>query len=114
VAIGNEQFLMRDIGYWDALAWGSLFLVLLLLLYLLLGRKKGRTAPEFLSGEAYDSPTPAYSFFYGFERVLAPIFHVNERFHSNVINEYVAWLLMFALLSTVAFIAMHLLGLRVI
>jgi hypothetical protein len=105
---------MEAIGYWDALAYASLFLVILALAYLLLGRRKTRVAPEFLSGESYEYKTPAHNFFYGFERSLSRLFSINERFHSGIINEYVAWLLVFGAIATLLFIAMFAWGAHVI
>lgn len=117
MAIGESEkaFLMRDVGYWDALAWGSLFLLLLLVAYLLLRRKKNERETEyFLCGETGEYRTPAHNFFFGFEKTLEKLFGATERFHSNMINEYVAWLLVFALLASLLFIAMYVMRLRVI
>ncbi len=107
--------MMRDIGYWDALVWSSLFILALLIAYLLLRRKKTeREADAFLCGESFEYTTPPNDFFFGFEKTLSRIFGGNERFHSNIINEYVAWLLVFAALSSLVFIAMYLLGVKAI
>ncbi|MFH1470429.1 MAG: hypothetical protein ABIF01_01665 [Candidatus Micrarchaeota archaeon] len=113
--VDEKAFLMKDVGYWDALAWGSLFTLVLLLAYVLLRRKKNeRETESFLSGESYDYSTPPNDFFYGFEKTLSWLFRGNDRFHSNVINEYVAWLLVFAAICSVLFIWMFLLGVRVV
>ncbi len=106
--------MIKDIGYWDALAWGSLFAVLLILAYLLLGRRKQRETKEFLCGEEFEYTTPAHDFFYGFEKTLGPIFAAGRRFHAEIINEYVAWVLMFALLVSMLLILMFVMRVRII
>jgi hypothetical protein len=106
--------MMKDIGYWDALAWGSLFAILIILAYLLLGRRKQRETEEFLCGEEFEYTTPAHNFFYGFEKTLEPIFKTWRRFHAEIINEYVAWVLMFALLVSMLLILMFVMRVRII
>ncbi|MFH0817908.1 MAG: hypothetical protein V1909_04715 [Candidatus Micrarchaeota archaeon] len=108
----NEQmFLMRDIGYWDALAWAALFGVVLLLAYLLLRRHRNERETEaFLCGESFEYSTPPNDFFFGFEKVLEPLFKAWGRFQAGVINEYVAWVIIFALLSVFLFILMFIAG----
>ena len=98
--------MMKDIGYWDALAWGSLFALFLVIAYLLVRRKPERKADAFLCGESYEYTTPAHHFFFGFEKSLAPLFSAWERFHAGVINEYVAWVLIFGLIVSLLFILM--------
>lgn len=105
--------MMKDIGYWDALTWGSLFALILLVAYLVLRRKKSeRETDEFLCGESYEYKTPAHEFFFGFEKTLEPLFAAWKRFHSNIINEYVAWLLVFAAVCSILFILMFIMGVR--
>ena len=106
--------MMKDIGYWDALAWGSLFALLLILAYLLLGRRKQRETEEFLCGEEFEYSTPAHNFFYGFEKTLGGLFRFGRRFHSEIPNEYVAWVLIFALFASLLFVIMFMLGVKVI
>lgn len=107
--------MMESIGYWNALAWGSLFGVLLLIAYLALGKRgTGRETEEFLCGESFEYRTPAHNFFFGFEKSLERFFRAGERFHSDIINEYVAWMLVFALVSLLAFVLMFILGVGVI
>ncbi|MFH1447815.1 MAG: hypothetical protein ABIG39_03040 [Candidatus Micrarchaeota archaeon] len=106
--------MMRDIGYWDALAWGSLFMLFVLVAYILLRRKGERGTEEFLCGESFEYKTPAHHFFFGFERTLEPLFRAVRRFHSEIINEYVAWLLIFSLLTFIALGLMVILEVNVV
>ena len=107
--------MMKDIGYWDVLAWGSMFALILILAYLLLGRrKKTRETNEFLCGEEFEYTTPAHDFFYGFEKTLGPVFAAGRRFHAEIINEYVAWVLIFALLVSVLLILMFVMRVKII
>ncbi len=107
--------MMREIGYWDAVAWVSLFLVFFIISYFFLGkRRKTEKTDEFLCGEEFDYSTPAHNFFYGFESSLGPIFNVWRRFHSEVINEYVAWILVFGLFSLIMFSLMLILEVNVV
>jgi hypothetical protein len=107
--------MMRDIGYWDALAWGSLFSLLLLLAYFLfVYKRKERETEAFLCGESFEYRTPAHNFFFGFEKTLGGFFRMGKRFHSEMPNEYVAWMLAFGLIASLLLLAMFLMGVRTI
>ncbi|MCX6777468.1 MAG: hypothetical protein NT157_01120 [Candidatus Micrarchaeota archaeon] len=104
--------MMELLGYWDAFTWGCVLTALFCLAYLIFSfRSNEREIKEtFLSGEDIEYSTPIYGFFYGFEKALAPLFHSEERFHSEIIHEYVAYLLIFSLIALIIFLYMASIG----
>ncbi|MCD6236729.1 MAG: hydrogenase [Thermoplasmata archaeon] len=94
------KMLHTSSGYWDPLIWLLAFVVAILIVYIIraFGRsdyKGGEQTKPFLSG--MDAPDEdalhirAGNIYWGFMQALEGYYDVLRKYHTGIVNDYVAW-----------------------
>ena len=88
--------MMQDFGYWDAVVWSSVFALVVAVAWLAFRAGKPRKTKSFLCGEDEEYETPTENFLQGFQDSLKMFFEAFTSYQSGSINDYIAYLVIFA------------------